>query len=342
MKILIVLVKYDYGNEKRGYTFEYQNVYLPLCDVYGEQNVSIFDFMTELKKSGREKMNNSLRELIFSDKPDFTIFCLFTDEIKYETVSSLKGKTVSIAYFFDDPWRQSFVREWIKYFDFFTTPDYFMSLQYQMEGIKKAIYSPFGFNSSIYKKLDLPKIYDVTFLGGVSPLRKWTINKLKKEGINLKVFGRGWHNNEEWISHEKMVEIFNQSKINLNLSNAISYDLNFLLHSVSSPRAIRQILLLKKHREQVKGRHYEINGCGGFQLSYYVQGLNLAYEIENEIAVFDNIYTLAETIKFYLANEKLRENIATNGLKKSNEKHTAQMYLKNLIDKATEFSKKMS
>ena len=66
----------------------------------------------------------------------------------------------------------------------------------------------------------------------------------------------------------------------------------------------------RKNKELVKGRHYEINGCGGFQISYFVPGLNFAFEIDKEIAVFENERNLADQIFFFLMNEDLRLEIA--------------------------------
>ncbi len=94
---------------------------------------------------------------------------------------------------------------------------------------------------------------------------------------------------------------------------------------------IKQLILLRKHKEQVKGRHYEINACGGFQLSYFVPGLNMVYEIDKEIAVYEDLKFIPEEIKFFLTNEELRNSIAENGYKRSIKDHSAQGYMKNLI-----------
>lgn len=331
-KLLMVMMKHDYGIESRGYSYEYMNVFLPLSDIYGNENILLFDFISEIKSLGKEAMNQKLLEVIRSHKPDITVFCLFEDEFDTKTVNSIREYTKTAAYFFDDPWRQKYVRKWISNFDYFSTPDYYMFRQYNAEGMHNAIYCPFGFNTSVYKKLDLPKIYDVSFVGGKSPLREWTIHFLEKEGIKVNVFGRGWGSKDKWVDQNKLIEIFNQSKINLNLSNSISYDFNYLMYSVRSMNALKEIILLKKHREQVKGRHYEINGCGGFQLSYFVPGLNTVYEIEKEIAVFDTVYNLPDMIRFYLQNDALRDQIAEEGYIRSQRDHSAQEYLKNFID----------
>ncbi len=333
MKIALAIMKYDYGVEERGFSYEYYNLYLPLCDVYGKENILLYDYYSEVKQSGMDMMNKKLRELILSEKPDISIFCiLWENQFDEETVSSLRRKTKTLIYFFDDPWRQKFVRHWIKYFDFFSTPDYYMYKQYLLEGMNNVIYSPFGFNSSIYKKLNVSQNIDVSFVGGYSPLRNWIKHLLEKEGLNVKFYGRGWGKNGNWISQEEMINVFNQSKINLNLSNAASCDLSFLLYAIPSFKNLKQLLLLRKNKEQVKGRHYEINACGGFQLSYFIPGLNQVYEIDEEIAVYENERQIANTVKFFLKNNELRNSIADKGYQRSQKDHSAQMYLKKLVD----------
>ncbi len=332
MKIITVLMRYDYGVRERGHSFEYTNIHLPLCGVFGESSVLNFDFMEEKKSGGKEALNRKLVDYIKSEKPDVTLFCLFEDEISEDTVKAISNDTRTVVYFFDDPWRQDYVNKWRKIFRFFTTSDHYMYKAYNAKGIKNAILSPFGYNSGVYIKKDLPAKYDVSFVGGYNSYRGWVVDLLKKSGIDVAVFGRGWNGNNNWISTEEMVDVFNSSKINLNLSNSISYDAAYLLHSSYRPRAVKDILMNKKTKEQVKGRHYEINACGGFQLSYFIPGLNFVYEIDKEIAVYEDVRHLPGLIKFFLENEDLRNEIALNGYKRSVSEHSAQRYLKNTIN----------
>lgn len=332
-KAFIAVVQYDYGVKARGYSFEYYNIYLPICDLLGQENVYLFDFYSEYKSSGKQGMNKKLKEIIVSEKPDFALFSLFENEFTEETISSLRDYTRTISYFIDDPWRIEFAKHWRKYFHFFSTPDYYTYQKYQLAKIQNVIYSPFGFNPKIYKRMDMEKKYDVTFVGNYSPYRRWIIDFLKTKGINVKLFGRNWGKYGEWVSQEEVVNIFNQSKINLNLSNAVSYDLSFLAHSVLSVKDWKELIRLKKIKEQVKGRHYEINGCGGFQLSYFVPGLNVIYEIDKEIAVYESIKNLDEEIHFFIQNEELRNNIAENGYIRSQKDHKSGKYLEGLINR---------
>ena len=333
MKIAAILMQNDYGIRERGFSYEYINILLPLKDVFGEGNVVHFDFYNEFRNSGKEMMNKNLKAFIQNEKPDVALFCLYEDEFDPDVLDELREITRTVVYFFDDPWRQSFVKKWTKHFTFFSTPDYYMFNKYKLEGIQNVFFTPFGFNVNIYKKIEIDKKYDVSFVGGYSPLRKWIFTELKKQGIKVIVFGRGWGSEASWLSYDEMVLIFNQSKINLNLSNTTDSDFRFLFWSLKSPKALKQLFLLKKNKEQIKGRHYEINACGGFQLSYFVPGLNLAYEIDKEIAVYENLISLPKILKYFLEDNELRETIANAGYVRSQKNHTAQNYLKVLVNK---------
>jgi len=116
-----------------------------------------------------------------------------------------------------------------------------------------------------------------------------------------------------------MVRLFNESCINLNLSNTASWDVRYLM---SSPRAVLNRIRSKKNIEQMKARIFEVNGCGAFQLSYFVEGLANCYDIDREIAVYADPDDLIDKIKFYLAHETLRESMATAGYERTLREHT--------------------
>ena len=52
----------------------------------------------------------------------------------------------------------------------------------------------------------------------------------KKRNINVHCFGDGWINGR--VTDEDIEQIFVSSKINLNISNSISYDIRYLLSSL--------------------------------------------------------------------------------------------------------------
>ena len=58
--------------------------------------------------------------------------------------------------------------------------------------------------------------YDISFVGGSNSVRRWIIKEFRKAGLIVNCFGQGWDSGP--ISVDKMVEVFQTSKINLNLS----------------------------------------------------------------------------------------------------------------------------
>jgi spore maturation protein CgeB len=74
--------------------------------------------------------------------------------------------------------------------------------------------------------------------------------------------------------------------------------------------------------EQLKARHFEINGCGAFQLSYYVEGLETQYAIGREISVYLDPDDLLHKVQLYLAEPDLRNEIAKAGYARTIAEHT--------------------
>ena len=315
MKILLVCMSYDYGDPARGHSYEYYNFYQSLKALGHE--VELFDYMTELAQLGKPAMNRKLLEIAAATKPDFAMFSLYTDQFDPETVKEMKKYTRTLCFFHDDTWRVEFSRYWAPQFDFFTTPDVYGERKYRSLGLETAIYFPFGCNETLYSKTGAEKKYDVSFVGAWHPYREWLLRRLRKAGFSVKAVGYRWPGGI--VAHEDMVKLFNETRINLNMSNSTSWDARYLL---SSPRGLVNRIRSPKSVEQIKARHFEINGSGGFQLSYYVEGLERHYSIGNEIAIYVDPDDLLQKVGFYLAEAKLRESIADAGHSRTLAEHT--------------------
>lgn len=318
MKVIVVAMLYDYGIEERGYSYEYYNFYQPLKEMHDD--VQMFDFMTIFKRKGKQSMNQELLYLVKESRPDLVMFSLYTNQFIPEIVDGLREYTKTLCFFHDDAWRVEFSHFWARHFDWFTTPDFHRVQEYCHLGYDNAIYFPYACNTAIYKKVNLPKKYDVSFVGGAQSYRKWLIRKLKKAGIKVYAAGGGWP--AGYLAQEEMIRVINQSKINLNLSNSKSWDVRYLLWLISYPRGLAGWLLSTKNVEQMKARQFEINGCGGFQLSHYVEGLECCYEIGQEIVVYLDVDDLISKVKYYLAHDDEREAIASRGYQRTLAEHT--------------------
>lgn len=326
MKILLACMQYDYGDPQRGKSYEYYNFFLSLKSAGYE--VILFDYMGELEAVGKAEMNAKLLRLVVFEQPDVAMFSLYTDQFEPELIRGLSKHTRTLCFFHDDTWRVEFSRFWARHFDFFTTPDVYGERKCKALGLTNAIYFPFGCNQTLYRKLDSPKQHDVSFVGAWHPYREWLIKRLLREGINVKTAGYRWPSGI--VEHEEMVAIFNATRINLNISNSASWDARYLS---KSPRALLNRIRSPKSVEQLKARHFEINGCGAFQLSYYVEGLERHYAIGEEIAIYLDPDDLVEKVKYYLANESEAIMVAQAGHERTLRDHTFEKRFKIVFDR---------
>lgn len=315
MKIFVVCMRHGYGDPSREYSYEYFNFYKSLAQM--GHDVELFDYMAEIKECGKSAMNQRLLARVQETRPQLTMFSLYTDQFEPEVVQRLSEYTKTLCFFHDDTWRVEFSRYWARFFDFFTTPDLHGELKYAEIGLDKAIYFPFGVNEQIFQKQDIPKKYDVSFVGAWHPYRQWLIERLRKAGISVTVFGYNWPAGE--VKQDEMARIFNESRINLNLSNSAPWDCRYLL---SSPRAMINRVRSKKNVEQLKARFFEVGGCGAFLLSYFVEGLADCYAIDRELAVFTDVDDLLAKVRFYLAHDGLRETMARACYERTLQDHT--------------------
>lgn len=315
MKILLVCMEYDYGDPSRGRSYEYYNFFESLKDLGHE--VTLFDYMAEVKHIGKTEMNSKLLALVQASRPDLAMFSLYTDQLDPATVKQLSSYTRTLCFFHDDTWRIEFSQFWAPHFDFFTTPDVYGVRKYAAMGLTNAIHFPFGCNETIYCKTGAIKKYDISFVGAWHPYRQWLVELLRKDGHQVKTAGFRWP--DGIVDHNEMITIFNESRINLNMSNSASWDMRYLL---ASPRSLLNRMRSKKTVEQLKARHFEINGCGAFQLSYYVEGLEKQYAIGDEIAIYLDPDDLRQKVVAYLSDESLRQTVADAGYARTLSDHT--------------------
>lgn len=335
MKILYIACKYDYMDVKRGYSFEHYNFYETLQKL--PQIKTIYFPYERIHGDGRDKMNKELRELIDKEKPDILFALMFTDQLKKEVIGDISKNTncQTIAWFCDDSWRfDNYSKYWAPHFNWVTTTNSQAPAKYNKIGYKNVIKTQWACNHFLYRPLNLPKIYDVTFVGQPHGNRKKIIEKIKKAGINIKCWGRGWPAGR--ISQEEIIRIFSQSKINLNLTKSsgnisLKELAKFFLKrknnksiQIDNPRHWIDNFksFLGKRREQIKGRNFEIPGCGGFLITGDADNLRDYYEDGKEIVIYKDTKDLIEKIKYYLEHDEEREAIAKAGYEHTLRDHT--------------------
>ncbi|MEW5805353.1 MAG: glycosyltransferase [Patescibacteria group bacterium] len=353
MKILYAVFKYDYLNPKRGFSFEHYNFYDTLVKMdHGKHEVIYFPYDEILLEKGRGEMNQELERLIDEQRPDLTFFVLFTEEFDKETIKriSRSGKTQTLVWMTDDHWRfDNYSRYWANCFNWVATTDSKAPEKYKKIGYHNVIKSQWACNHFLYKPVDQLPItdyrYEVSFVGQPHGNRKAVIAKIEKSGFSVDCFGFGWPKGK--VSQEEMIRIFAVSKINLNLGNSSVgiHSLKGLAHlflkrsgKLILPQSLVEImnnlkLTLKGVREQIKGRNFEVPGCGGFLLTGQADNLEEYYQDGKEIVVFKDTNDLIEKIRYYLKNDKEREVIASAGYQRTLRDHTYEKRFDEIFQK---------
>jgi spore maturation protein CgeB len=337
MKILYVAMRHDYGVPSRGESFEHYNFYEPLRDM--GHDILYFDFMTLLQKRGRRSMNRRLLDVCRSEKPDVLFSCLFKDEFEKKTVGEIseRGDTVTVNWFADDHWRfENFSRHWAPHFNHVVTTASSALPKYAEIGYRGVIKSQWGCNHLRYRPIDVAKEYDVTFVGQPHGDRRAVIEEIRRVGIDARAWGTGWETGR--LSQDEMVRVFNASRIVLNLSNASVLDAGRFRRVTSRLRASLESRLGRtllrssggasvrttptSYYEQIKGRNFEVPGCGAFLLTGEADNLGEYYKEGREVLTFSDVDDMIDKIRYYLRRNEEREVVAEAGFRRTVNEHT--------------------
>jgi len=200
---------------------------------------------------------------------------------------------------------------------------------------ERALYLPWGYNPRTCHLLAGQAMeYDVVFTGkhkidparGVAHIedgsqREAVLVRLaeacQQRGWTFRVFGHGWdqhpilHNWHGGLpSQEQLVHIYNTSRIVFN--PAWSSDGN--------PNGV-----------QTKLRHFEVPGCGAFQLTNENPELAKLFMADEEIVFYRNDDELIDKVTYYLDHESARRAIAAKGHARALREHTLDTRVEKLF-----------
>jgi len=191
----------------------------------------------------------------------------------------------------------------LKSYDCIFTPRMHLATEYLKLGAKRVEllnwYHRPGLKFASEKVPAQNYLYEISFIGAWSPRREQILSALPQK---LHIWGWGWgkHASKNFIKKNichgqigmtKMMSIFNQSKININI-------------------------LTVENRDTTNFRNYEIPASGGFQLAEWSHDISELFIPNNEIVLFKNENELVQKTEEYLRGEKKREEIARNGYRR--------------------------
>ncbi len=307
-RILMVFDKNSMDNADKHGLFKEWYLLLSNFDNFFE-----FDYVGNVFKLGIVKAKELLIEYIELNQIEVVLF--FAIEYDLIFIEKIRSMAYVLRYSGDDSAMFNIKMKYLaQSIDNMLIFDNDVVCKYSELGLNATFFQIY-YNDNLYKKLNITKDIDVSFVGTIrTGERKESVNFLNKNGIEVDVYGIGSKNGK--ISFEEMVKVFNQTKINLCFNKIV-------LEKGTENSIMDRIL-------HIKARNYEVPLSGSFLLTEYVKGLENIYEIGKEIEVFYDEKDMLEKIKFYLKNDDKREEIALNGYKKAISKYTLRNFEQNL------------
>ncbi len=344
LKILFCGLKYEYGKSQAGLSFEYQNFYEVLKNMPGVE-CELFAIDEVMREKGRDEMNNVLIKQV-QEKQYNLLFCfLFTEEIKKETIEFItkKTNTKTFNWFADDHWRFSiYSKFWAPLFTKVSTTDSLAFAKYKSIGVD-VIKTQWGANIKLYKPTNYQLSttnYPITFVGKNYGKRSKYIESLKLVGLPAEGYGSGFENGR--VEFNKMLEIFSNSKINLNFTESslewkkelvkLFIKKEFGQYSFNTHHFFDNLqAFFGKFRRQIKGRTFEVPACGGFLLTGDADNLRDYYRDGKEIVIYKDKNDMIEKCKYYLAHTEERQNIAKAGYERTMREHTYEQRFREIF-----------
>jgi len=258
--------------------------------------ILLLDTRINFYRYGKEVLNQKIIKIVKNEKPDYILFELGYDEISLETFGKIRKilpNTKLLVHLGDDNWKfDDFSRYYALFFDYILVSEKDDSY-YKKDGIKNTLFVG-GANLNMFNPMSIEKKYDVTFIGTPIRDRPDFLRFLIKNNIDVKIFSEGWSRypdlKDAWmgfLDENKIKEIINSSKINLNFSKTF---------------------IKCKRDTQMKGRIFEVLACKSFLLTEYFHGIKQYLDDADKIS-FKTKKELLGKIKYFLKNEKEREKL---------------------------------
>lgn len=307
--ILYIAIKYDYADKNRGLSYEHYHLYLTLMNM--GYRLIYFPYDQLKQEYGKKKMSSMLREIVYYYHPEILLYYHFSDwvdlSVWQETSNDLPIKTIIMLG--DDYLRYEETRPIWNLFNIIVTMDPYCYEKRKKEGFSNVFLSQFGVNHFLYKKLNLKKIYDVVFIGQCYGKRPFLIKELRKKGIHIAVFGKGWPESCR-ILQSDLIKIYNQGKITFN-----SY--------ITSQDTVR-----------MNARDFEAAACGSLCVTQDIKEIRECFVPGKEIITYSDIDDAAEKILYYLSHDDERQIIAKEGYARTLSSHTYEQRFKEIFKSA--------
>lgn len=273
-------------------------------------------------------MNEAILAKAAEFRPDF-VLALAQAPLTKEGIARLKALNIPIVFWFVEDFRAlTYWKEIAPAYDYIFTiqrNDFFDELSAQR--VQNYYYLPQACNPAVHKPTPLSaedsRKYstDLSFMGAAYYNRVRSFPQLLE--FDFKIWGTEWdlnsplgqrvQNNNDRVSAEDCVKIFNRAKINLNLHSSS-------FHETVNPRG-----------DFVNPRTFEIAACGAFQLVDERSDLHEMFRVGEEIATFKSLDELKVKTRHYLNNPGARASMAAKARDRALREHTFERRMTELL-----------
>jgi spore maturation protein CgeB len=305
-RIVLVCLHHDYGDGKRGLSYEWTAFRDPLwrlgCEVL---EVPMDDIH---RRWGQAGVADTIAEICARHDPDIVFFDPFEYEWRPDDVGALRDRygIPIVAWFSDDHWRfEGFTRQFLPYISVALTTSRAALQSYTDHGFHRALLTQWGVNHHVYRPLPLEHDIEASFVGQPHSDRAALVATLRRAGMTVVTRGQGWP--EGRASLAQAIEISNRSRVCLNFGSA----------SVGST-------------PQVKGRDFEIPAMGRPMVTVHSTEIG-TYFTEQEIVTYASADDLIDKVRWLLSDGARREAIGAAGRQRVLRDHTAEKRLGGVI-----------
>lgn len=351
----------------------HNNLYLPLAESGHDlvtfdydlkatfENVDLADpFQRAFIQKNRPLVSAELLRQVTSahaERPlDLFFSYLYDACVLPETIDAIRALGIkTVNWYCNGAHQLHLVREISPHYDFCLVPEKFRLKDYLAMGARP-IYCQEAANPGIYHPYDLPREFDVTFVGQAYGDRPAFIRYLLDQGIDARVWGYGWKKEAGQGSAPRVGaldrvtraagKLFSREgrrvlKRNLLKLAGVDQGISLPQDRLGGPLSDLEMIQMFSRSKinlgfstcgdtneagerivQVRLRDFEVPMSGGFYMVEYMEELEEFFEIGKEIVCYAGPGDLAEKIKYYLNHEDEREFIRRAGYERCLRDHT--------------------
>jgi spore maturation protein CgeB len=161
-----------------------------------------------------------------------------------------------------------------------------------------SIYLPEASDPEFFHPMAGPKFYDVCFVGANYGIRARMVHALERAGVRVQVYGSGWPNGR--LPGDQVPTLFARSRIVLGCGT-IGYGNDFLA---------------------LKLRDFDAAMSGSLYVTHDNPDLQALFDVGREIMTFQDIPDMVAKVRYYLAHDQEREDVARCGRERVLREHT--------------------